>query len=183
MTNKNILLKVIQQFLQFVISIIIAKQVGASGNGYFSVFITEVSFVILLIGFSSESTVTYFLANKKITLNQVLTLTVGLLIFQFFLFGIIIFFSSRILHYSIFSVGPYKQGVVWAFLFVFSSILQNISGAVLFVNRMFQKFFVSGIILQLFFLSLMIYSMLNPANCFFKIDYFIPVYSLITRSK
>ena len=87
MLKKNIFLRLVLQFIQFVVAILVARYLGASENGSFSLFITEAAFLILIIGFSFESSITYFLAKQKINVSNIIGLIVSLFVFQILFFG------------------------------------------------------------------------------------------------
>lgn len=164
--------------MQFVIGIIIAKQLEPAGNGNFTLFITEGSLVILLLGFSLESTITYFLAKQKLLLGQMVTLCLSFLGFQIILFFCVYFSSLYFFNYNIFQIGENINGFNWGLLFVFSYIIMNSCNAILAASNLFARIMLGNIILQCcFFLFLFINIRTNYFASIVTADKIIPIYS------
>jgi O-antigen/teichoic acid export membrane protein len=150
--------------LQFLVALVIAKFLGASGNGSYALFITEASFFILLIGFSFESTITYFVAKKKLDISKSVSAILLLSVFQIFLFASIYFIAYYLFQYHFF-IEVNKNNINIGFVFIFSFIISNSFSAILFAHKLFQKYFVGGIFIQIFLLLLLL---MNK----YVIDYF-----------
>jgi O-antigen/teichoic acid export membrane protein len=176
--KKNILLRLFQQLLQFAIGIIIARQLEPTGNGDFTLFITEASFAILLVGLSLESSITYFLAKQKLFLGQMINICLSIFVFQVILFFCIYFFFSFFLDYTPFYFQKNGIGLTWAFIFIFSYIIMNSCNAILAASNLFGRIMVGNIILQLsFFLFLFINIRTNSFTSIVTTDKIIPIYS------
>ena len=154
--------------LQFFTGLLIARNLGAENNGVFSLFITEASFFILLVGLSFESTIIFFITKKIITLPQI-----NNLIFKLFGIQIIIFFLaisfllifSRIVTYDnvVLDVGMFP-----VFLFVFSSIILNSVEAIFYANKIIYKY---NIFLVLSYLIFLIVFFINSFYSFLNAPY------------
>jgi O-antigen/teichoic acid export membrane protein len=154
--TKNISIRIVQQALQLLITLTIARLTGPDGNGIFSLFITDVSFFILLLGFCMESTIIYFAAKNRIGLSEIISLLLPLLIIQAVVFFIMYAISVLIFHHRFFQINIDQSGVGWAFLFIFSSIACNYFTAFLSAKKIFFRIIVYNIIVQLLFLAMLI---------------------------
>ncbi len=179
MFKKNIFLRLFQQLLQFVIGLIIARQLEPNGNGNFTLFITEASLIILLVGFSLESTITYFLSKGKLLIGEMVSLCLSIFVFQAILFFSIYFFSIYFFNYNLFQIGGNIKGLNWGLLFVFSYIVMNSCNAILAASNLFGRIMIGNIVLQLcFFLLLFVNIRTNYFTSIVTADKIIPIYSL-----
>jgi len=154
--TKNISIRIVQQALQLFITLAIARLTGPDGNGIFSLFITDVSFFILLLGFCMESTIIYFAAKNKIGLSDIVSLLFPLLAIQAGVFFLVYAISVLFFHHQFFQVNINQPGVGWAFLFIFSSIACNYFTAFLSAKKIFFRIIVYNIIVQVLFLAMLV---------------------------
>jgi O-antigen/teichoic acid export membrane protein len=61
---KNILFKGLNAFLSFIITVLMIRLLGAEGNGFYSLFIANTAIIALIISFSLNSGITYYVAKK-----------------------------------------------------------------------------------------------------------------------
>lgn len=178
MFTKNILIRIVQQALQLLITLAIARLTGPDGNGIFSLFITDVSFFILLLGFCMESTIIYFAAKNKIGLSEIVSLLLPLLLVQMIVFFLVYLISMLLFHHQFFQAAINQPGVGWAFLFIFSSIACNYFTAFLSAKKIFFRIIVYNIIVQLLFLTVLIVGHYMYAYSF-NIHVLIALYSVL----
>jgi O-antigen/teichoic acid export membrane protein len=176
--TKNISIRIVQLALQLLITLAIARLTGPDGNGIFSLFITDVSFFILLLGFCMESTIIYFAAKNKIGLSEIVSLLLPLLIIQTAVFFIVYAVSRFLFHHQFFQVNVDQSGVGWAFLFIFSSIACNYFTAFLSAQKIFFRIIVYNIIVQVLFLAVIVIGHYTHSY-FFSIHVLIALYSCI----
>lgn len=176
MFTKNILIRIVQQALQLFITLAIARLTGPDGNGIFSLFITDVSFFILLLGFCMESTIVYFAAKSKIGLSEIVSLLLPLLLIQTIVFFLVYAVSILFFHHQFFQANINQSGVGWAFLFIFSSIACNYFTAFLSAKKIFFRIIVYNIVVQLLFLVVLLAGHYTHAY-FFSIHVLIALYS------
>lgn len=165
--KRHIFSKVLLQLLQFFTGLLIARNLGAEKNGVFSLFITEASFFILLVGLSFESTIIFFVTKKKITLPQINNLIIKLfgiqIIIFFFAISLLLIFSKIVTYKNV----VLDVGVFPVFLFVFSSIILNSVEAIFYANNIVYKYNIylvsSYVILLIGFLINSFYSFINTS--------------------
>ncbi len=160
MLKKNIFLRLVLQFIQFVVAILVARYLGASENGSFSLFITEAAFLILIIGFSFESSITYFLAKQKINVSNIIGLIVSLFVFQILFFVLLYFISKWSFEHTFFNNFS-KRNLFYGILFIIAFIIGNAFSAILFAFKKFEKYFIGSIFIQL---ALLVYILLVKHN-------------------
>lgn len=131
MITRNIFIRFTQQVLQFVIVLLIAKVAGPEGYGYFSIFITEVAVVSIIIGLCLEGPVLYFVSKKKLGFSALVNMASVLLIFQVIAFVLIYFVAKYFFLHTLFQMAPQKEGVIWAGFYVFSLLIYNYCNAFL----------------------------------------------------
>jgi O-antigen/teichoic acid export membrane protein len=150
--QRNIFLRLVLQLLQFVIAIVVAKELGATENGNFSLFITEAAFFILLIGFSFESSVTYFLAKRKISVSNAISLIVILSILQVVVFFFVFLISKYLFNYTFFDTTD-NNNFYKGLIFILGLNLSSSFSAILFAYKKFSEYFVGAVIIQFLVLS------------------------------
>ncbi len=62
---KNILFKGINVLLSFVVTVLIVRLLGAQGNGIYSLFMANTAIIVLVVGFSFNSGLTYYSAKNE----------------------------------------------------------------------------------------------------------------------
>ncbi|HTB52524.1 MAG TPA: polysaccharide biosynthesis C-terminal domain-containing protein [Ferruginibacter sp.] len=182
MITKNIVIRILQQLLLFLITLIIARFTQPQGNGIFSLFITDVSFFVLLLGFCLESGITYFSAKNKITLSQVAALMIPLLFVQVILFFITYYFVAIVFHHTLYKIGLTDKGFLWGLLFIISLIVFNYCNALLSAKKIFFRIVVLNVLTQLIFLTVLflIYlGVIGNAIVVFKPEVLIPAYTIL----
>ncbi len=135
MLRKEIFSKVLLQFLQFFVGLLIARFLGAEKNGIFSLFITEVSLFILIIGLSFDSAIIYFLTKKKLTLPEINHLILKLSGIQVLIFLGAFFILSYFTPINFLERSFFVYEAFLVFLFVFSSIIINSVTAIFYANN------------------------------------------------
>jgi O-antigen/teichoic acid export membrane protein len=176
--TKNILIRVVQQALQFLITLAIARLTGPAGNGIFSLFITDVSFFILLLGLCMDSSIIYFAAKNKIGLSEIISLLLPLLVIQTIVFFLVYAGGVIFFHHHFFQSGINQPGVIWAFLFIFSSIISNYFTAFLSAKKIFFQIIVYNIVIQLLFFIIIIVEYYSN-HYFLSIHHLVALYSCI----
>src|SRR5450432_1187496 len=78
--------------VNFIYSLIIVRQLGASGFGEYAVFYNSLAFAVLLFGFNLPAVIVFFITNKRIDPGKLLfssflftfftTLCLALLLYQ-----------------------------------------------------------------------------------------------------
>lgn len=181
MFKKNIFIRTVQQFLQFLIILAIARFSGSEGNGIFSVFITDVSFFILLLGFSAESSITYFSAKNQITPADVGSIFLPLIGVQTILFFVGYYIVAVFFHYNLYNIGL-TDGKIWGLVYVLSIIIFNYCNALLTAQKFFFTLILSNVIFQsLFLLGLLLVSLewFGSSAYFFTTQFLIPAYTCL----
>lgn len=154
--TKNIFLRGIQQGIMFLIGIVIAKFLGSTGNGVFSLFITDVSFFILLVGFCGESAILFYASGDRITFLNIISILIPLLVMQVLACIIFYWISSSFLDYSLFKDSENSSTLTWAIIFILSNIIFNYFNAYLNFRKIFFQVIYANIFLQIVFLVLLL---------------------------
>ena len=93
--NKNIFYSVLTQIpgilLGFISGILITRILGPAGRGVFSIFQSDIELCALFFGFSLNSALTYFVANRKIELEKLGGIALLLFACSFLLFSLVLF--------------------------------------------------------------------------------------------
>lgn len=164
--------------MQFFVALVIAKFLGASGNGSFALFITEASFFILIIGFSFESTITYFVAKKKLDISKSVSVILLLSVFQLLLFLLLYSIAYYFFSHTFF-MDENKNNILYGFGFVFSLIISNAFSAILFVHKLFQKYFIGSIFFQIMLLLFLLINKYVITYFFFNATNIISVFTIV----
>jgi O-antigen/teichoic acid export membrane protein len=80
------LVQIPTQIFGIIAGIFITRMIGAEGRGLYAIFHADLSLFTTLLGFSISTTITYYIANKKLTEEKVLGIT--------FLFSLITIIGS-----------------------------------------------------------------------------------------
>jgi O-antigen/teichoic acid export membrane protein len=176
--TRNILVRIVQQALQFLITLAIARLTGPEGNGIFSIFITDVSFFILFLGLCADSSIVYFAAKGRIGLSDIISLLLPLILIQAVVLLAAYAGSIIIFHHHFFRINIDQPGLGWAFLFIFSSIIYNYFTAFLSAKKVFFEIIVYNIVVQLLFLLIVLFQHYAKTG-FLSIDRLIALYSCI----
>lgn len=152
MIAKNIFIRFVQQVLQFCISIAIARYIGPAGNGIFSLFIADVSFLILILGLSAESSILYFTSKNKLNLSDILSLLFPIVLVQIIVCVILYFATSFIFGYHLFKTSLGNSDIFYGLLFIISCIIFNYFYAFLVAKKGYFKVVFINVICQLVFL-------------------------------
>lgn len=182
MITKNIFIRILQQLLLFLITLLIARMVGPQGNGVVSLFITDVSFFILVISFCLDSSILYFSAKKKLTVSQTIAFLIPLFLVQVILFFVTYFFVKLVFNHWLYKTGVTDKGVIWGLIFIMSSIIFNYCNSLLLAQKIFFKVVLCNIIIQFLFLVFLLTAYagwLGNHPVFFKTTVLIPLYTSI----
>lgn len=146
------------QLLQFIIGLLIARNLGVAGNGIFSLFLTEASFFILLVGVSFESAIIFFLTKKKVSLPEIIDLILKLFGLQLIIFAIAVGALSFSTKFMSFNSSVVNNGIFMLLLFVFSSIISNSVSALFYASNQILKYNGFLILTYVLFLALLLFS-------------------------
>jgi O-antigen/teichoic acid export membrane protein len=152
----NIAVRLLQQLILFAVALCIAKILEPQGNGAFSIFITDVSFFVIILGFCLESGVTYFTAGNKMQLKNVWSLAITLLLFQAIAFFALYFFVGAVFNYYFFTAGDTGSRLWWGFVYTFSLLLYNYANAYLNGKGSFFKQVAGFVVVQLLYLTVLV---------------------------
>ncbi len=180
--TKNIGIRIVQQVLQFIIILLIARLTGPSGNGIFSLFLTDVTLFILFFGLSCESAILYFSVKNKLEASHIISLLFPLLLFEIAGCIILFFLFSFFLHYTFFQTGEKNYSLSWGIIFIVSSTILSFCNAFLNAKKIFFKLIFANVTVQIILLAILavLYSgIAGNYNFFFTTRFLIPAYSLI----
>lgn len=156
--KKEILSRIFLQLLQFITGLLIARNLGVAGHGIFSLFLTEASFFILLVGVSFESTIIFFLTQKKISLPEIIDLIIKLFGLQVIILALALGALSFCTNFMFFNSSVVNNGIIMLSLFVFSSIIINSVAALFYASNLILKYNVFLITTYIMFLALLFFS-------------------------
>ncbi len=102
--------------VNFIYSLVIVHQLGASAFGEYSIFFNSIAFSVLFFGFNLPSIIIFFIANKRIEAGKILFTSLLFTIFATFCLVLLLFISGYLnIAIHIFPGGHNEP--LWIFLF------------------------------------------------------------------
>ena len=122
----NYIFQVFTIGINFVYSLIIVHQLGASGYGEFSIFFNSIAFAILLFGFNLQGVIVFFTANKIIEPGKLLFSSIAFVFITAAILAVLLSFSGE-LNFSqhVFPGGNNKS--IWIFFFTAMFLLLQLN--------------------------------------------------------
>jgi O-antigen/teichoic acid export membrane protein len=112
----NYAVQAISVAVNFIYSLIIVRQLGASGYGEYAIFYNSLAFAVLLLGFNLPSIIVFFIANKRIDPGQLLFSSLFITFFTTIAL-VFLLFESRRLGISVHIFPGGNNRVLWIFFF------------------------------------------------------------------
>jgi O-antigen/teichoic acid export membrane protein len=122
--GSNIIYRLVNAIVAFIQMILLARALGANGNGAFTILVANISILVLIIGGGVENGITYFIANKimskaKVMHSTFLIATIQIGIFILIYNGLQLFFSI-----NIFEVISLQYGILY-FVILLATVYLN----------------------------------------------------------
>lgn len=93
MLGKNIVYRILNVIVVFVINVLLSRLTGAAGYGLLSLLIANATIINLLTGLGADAGITFNIASGKITMGKTMSFIAGILLFQVILVIITEFIS------------------------------------------------------------------------------------------
>ena len=135
---KNILFKGINVLLSFIVTVLIVRLLGAKGNGIYSLFIANTSIIVLIIGFSFNSGLTYYSAKKEFSSQALINSAFIILCIQVLLTVVAEKIFQAIFGFSFFVDINSAAFSFWGCLYLFALLLNGYVSSIFTGNKWFQ---------------------------------------------
>ena len=154
---KNILFKGLNAFLSFIITVLMIRLLGAEGNGFYSLFIANTAIIALIISFSLNSGITYYVAKKEFSLNTVLN-TIAIILFA----QLIIILIAEKLFFAIFGFSFFADTKLpgltfWGCIYLEAIFLSGYLTAIFTGNKWFDTLNILAVLTNLIFILVFSY--------------------------
>ena len=143
--------------MSFIITVLMIRLLGAEGNGFYSLFIANTAIIALVISFSLNSGITYYVAKKEFTIGTLLNTIALVLIVQL----LIILLAAQIF-YSIFGFSFFSDTNVagitfWGCIYLEAIFLSGYLTAIFTGNKWFDTLNILAVLTNLIFILVFSY--------------------------
>jgi O-antigen/teichoic acid export membrane protein len=122
--GSNIIYRLVNAIVAFIQMILLARALGANGNGAFTILVANISILVLIIGGGVENGITYFIANKIMARAKVMHSTFLIAIIQIGIFILIYNGLQSFFGFNIFESISLQYGILY-FVILLATVYLN----------------------------------------------------------
>lgn len=164
---KNVLFKGVNVILSFAITIILVRLLGTEGNGIYSLLIANVTIISLVISFSLNSGLSYFIAKAQFPIVAIFNTLIIITVFQIVTVVVLEQIFIALFGVSFFLDTSFPGLTVWGSLYVLAVLLNGYFSAMFSGKKWFDHINIITVFINIF--SLILFGVLyfkNPTITF-----------------
>ena len=143
--------------MSFIITVLMIRLLGAEGNGFYSLFIANTAIIALVISFSLNSGITYYVAKKEFSINTVLNTIAIILVAQLIIILIADKLFFAIFGFSFFADINLPGITFWGCIYLEAIFLSGYLTAIFTGNKWFDTLNILAVLTNLIFILVFSY--------------------------
>lgn len=161
---KNVVFKGVNVILSFIITILFIRLLGTEGNGIYSLFNANITIIALVISFSLNSGITYYIAKNKFQNNALFNTIIFISILQVLIILILEKIFRTIFGFSFYLDINFPGLSLWGTLFVLAVLFNGYSSSMFAGKKWFDNLNIISVCFNVIFLSVFLYLYLKKEN-------------------